>query len=231
MADDAFDFNNLSDADDAGDESAGGSGPQSLPAAAAVDDENPRSAALKDNALVIGLFLAGIAAVYLLSLRGGPAEASAEQRAAEQQVESALDQLGRLPSGSTPGSKRAMEVVNTFYYEASQRQIPPDQLRDNPFCFHAPSRVETPAKTAPDPEPQTDPKVAAREKRLSEAMQAARSLQLQSILKGGDGAKALISNNLLSEGDLIQGWTIRKIESKQVLLDWKEHTYVLEMQK
>ncbi len=231
MADDAFDFKNLSDADDTGDESVDATGPQSLPAASTVDDENPRSAALKDNALVIGLFFAGIAAVYLLSLRGGPSEASAEQRAAEEQVESALDQLGRLPTGSAPGSKRAMEVVNTFYYEASQRQISPDHLRDNPFVFHPPTRAEAPEKTTPDPQPQEDPRVAAREKRLSEAVQAAKSLHLQSILKGSDGAKALISNNLLSEGDLIQGWTIRRIEPKQVLLDWKDHTYVLEMQK
>jgi hypothetical protein len=64
---------------------------------------------------------------------------------------------------------------------------------------------------------------------LETQMQAAKTLTLQSVLTGASGATAVISNNLLAEGQTIRGWTISKILSKEVLLTWKEQTFVLKM--
>jgi len=68
-------------------------------------------------------------------------------------------------------------------------------------------------------------------KELSEAMVAVRDLRLQSVLIGKSGATAIISNNLLSEGQTIQGWTVSKIQAREVLLVWKDQKFVLKMQE
>ena len=55
-------------------------------------------------------------------------------------------------------------------------------------------------------------------------------MRLQSILFG-EQTVAVISNNLLTEGQQIDGWTVTQIRRRSVTLKWKDKTFVLEMQK
>jgi hypothetical protein len=116
--------------------------------------------------------------------------------------------------------------VDTFYYETSQRQIPADEMPGNPFEFKPPA-ADKPVPVATTTGEGESNAVGA--KRLSEAMEAARQLRLQSILTGANGATAMISNNLLTEGQTIAGWTVKKIQGRQVTLTWNDQAYELKM--
>jgi hypothetical protein len=180
----------------------------------------------RGNLLPVGLFLGGIAVVYLLSLRGGPAKASAEESTCESQVSAALAELGKAPP---PSLEKAADVVAGFYHAARDRQIPVEKLRGNAFVFHLPKLAAAPMTRPVDEPPAPVEDEGARE--LSDALAAARSLRLQSVLIGTRGATAIIGNNLLSEGQMIQGWTVSRIQAREVVLSWKDQKYVLKMQE
>ena len=177
------------------------------------------------NLALVGLFVAGIVCVYLLSVRKGPSEASAEQLTAEAKVEVALSQI-RKDAGDRGRPSEAMAVVEAFYHETGARQIPASKLNGNPFAFKPPGGEEPAA---------TD----TRESGFSaldspvyvQSLGAVERLQLQSILKSPNGAIAMISNNLLTEGQTIEGWKVVKIRPREVLLSGNGRQYVLKMQQ
>ena len=118
-------------------------------------------------------------------------------------------------------------MANTFYYEAKQRQIPLAELRGNPFVFHRP---DTAPPEAPAPKQASEPpKDNHQERELADALAAARQLTLQSVLVGAHGATAMISNNLLTEGAQINGWTVKAVRAREVTLAWKDQEHVLTM--
>jgi hypothetical protein len=178
------------------------------------------------NMPLVVLFAAGIVCVYLLSLRQGPARASAQQQADEMRVESALVQLRVRADGTKTPAGSAAAMVETFYYETRQRQIPPDQLVGNPFEFKLP-RNESPKPVATPPTGSEEP--LGDVTRFGDALAAVKQLRLQSVLSGPYGATAMISNNLLTEGQVICGWTVSKIQPQSVILMWKDQTYELKM--
>jgi hypothetical protein len=176
----------------------------------------------KGNLLLAGLFAGGIFLVYLLSLRGGPSTANAEQQQVELQVETALSQFSA--NGRKEESRKAREVVGSFYREARQRQVPIKQLSGNPFVYKSPG----PAEAAPvKAQPAQEETIAARN--LGEALDAARQLVLQSVLTGEHGNTAMISNNLLTEGQTLGDWTVSKIEPRRVVLTFRGQEFVLRM--
>lgn len=176
---------------------------------------------LRENLLLVLLFAGGIMGVYLLSLRGGPSKASADQVQTEQNVESALTSLAKPPVAD----KDVQTIIDSFYGQARQRQIDMDHLHGNPFVFKNPTPI-TPTG------PATKPAEAAAQPVNTDrnaAVVAVKLLSLQSVLTGSAGRLATISNNLLSEGQVISGWTVSKINPKDVVLTWRDQTYVLKM--
>ena len=202
-------------------------GPPAAPDVANVSAPGrSRQSLLRGNLALVVMFAGGLAAVYLLSLREGPAAASAEQRTAELAVDEALSRLGKGDPESSQPQSRAEDVVATFYLQARQRQIPLADLQRNPFRCEVYSTRGTEARSRKE---QTPPQDTSQAKALSDAMAEAKGLTLQSILTGSAGATAMISNNLLTEGQKIRGWTVSKIGTRQVVLTWKEHQHVLKM--
>jgi hypothetical protein len=185
-----------------------------------------RSVLGKGNLLLACLFAAGIGCIYLLRLGGGPQIASAQQQMNQSQVDSVLTAIGS-PAGAKDVS--ASSVVAAFYTQASQRQLPLDGLAINPFVYQPPpSKPMTPSSTT-QPAAADDLAGKSAAQALEVQMQAAKSLTLQSVLMGKGGATAVISNNLLTEGQTIRGWTISRIGAKEVVLTWKEQSYTLKM--
>lgn len=174
------------------------------------------------NLVLVVLFAAGIAGVYLLSLRGGPAKSSAEQQAMELKVDTALTQLKTSRSDGKQGRK-GLSILDTSYYDMKQRQVAADNLRSNPFVFALGKAgvVKTggPAGSGFDESRSSE--------KLQEMQLSAQGLKLQSVLVGRHGATAMISNNLISEGQIISGWRVAKIRPRQVVLTWKEHKHLL----
>ena len=169
----------------------------------------------------MGLFAAGLAFLYVMNLMKGPATASAQQMQAQSDVEQALIKLSS--SGAAPGpGKTTAAIVETFYCEAKHRQIPADSLKSNPFVFKA-----IPPAPPPAP-PEANVVVKSVEPGVAEAMDAVKALSLRSVLMGAKPA-AIISDNLLTEGQSIHGWTVTKILAREVHLSWKDKTHILKM--
>lgn len=203
-----------------------------LPDAALDESRLPGAASEKKrfpiggNLLLIALFAAALGALYLLRLRATPAQASAEQLRVQSEVDAALTNLSNVRLAAREPTDGAPDVADVFYFEAEHRQIPLSELRGNPFVFVAPSPKTYPLVPLKTGAQETNKEEA---QQLSEALAAVKTLRLQSVLTGEHGATAMISNNLLTEGQKIRGWTVESIRSRQVVLIWQGHTYVLRM--
>lgn len=182
----------------------------------------------RGNLAILGMFAAAIAGLYLLSLRNGPSSALADQMLVHAKVEAALSVLSAKPSAlQVEQRSNARAIVGEFYAAAQQRQVPPGGLRSNPFVFQ-------PIKP-PDPVPEREANEAEPPKdetpiEQKQAMAVVQKLKLHMILTGSKPV-ALISGNLLSEGESIEGWTVHRIEPREVELVWQDQKYVLKMPK
>jgi len=222
MADNPFQFS--------GPEAASDAAPPPIPGAAPLGGIPARQNAFSIQNLLGGnwplaaLFAVGIACLYGMSLMKGPAAASAEQMQVQSSVEDALAKLNVAPS--VDADKNTATIVETFYAQAKSRQISPSLLRSNPFLFRAavrPAPVPTPA-----PESATAAKPAEPEGQ-ADALAAVKTLNLQSVIIRGESRVALISDNLLTEGQTIHGWTVKKIGPREVHLQWRDQDYILKM--
>jgi hypothetical protein len=183
------------------------------------------SATLSRNNLVLAaLFIAGVAVIALLHLKAGPQPALAGSAAGDTQMDTLLAELTQVKNDCRSATANA--VINRFYCEARQRQVPPEQLLGNPFRMELP---EAPPPEAPVKEPShaaaPNPEAVA----LAEALENIRGLELQSVLTGSSGATAVVSNNVLTVGQNVGGWTVVEIAPKKVVLEWKSHRHILTM--
>lgn len=173
------------------------------------------------NLLVPAVFVLGIAVVYMLGLRAGPREASADERQNELRVETALTRLDQVKTDD----RDAKTVVQSFYTNTKRRQIPVESLSRNVF---APNRRPGDDSTADQHDRGTERGISG-SSALHQALSRAKALKLQSVLSGQSDSRALISDTLVSEGQTIEGWTVSEIRRRSVVLTWEGHSYVLEM--
>jgi hypothetical protein len=183
------------------------------------------------NIILAVLFAGGAATVYGLSVRKGPAEASAEQKLAESSVDSALLRLqGGAGRGTDALSARKItrDLLSNFSDRIVKNQIPLDKLEKNPFVFIPPEvRGVQPiiVRTGSKPKVEETPEEITQK----QAMERLSRLRLQSVMMGSSGSAAVISNNLLTEGQQTEGFTVKKISSKSVVLTWRGQEFILKM--
>jgi hypothetical protein len=180
----------------------------------------------KGNLLLAGLFVTGMVCIYMLRLQGGPSQASAEQSKTQEQVDNVLARITASKGTSQLAAEKYKDVINTFYYEAQNRQIPLSALGGNPFVFTRGGAVTQAGRSAPATGQEAGP-TESEPQEYAQALKEIKKLSLQTILTGSSGSAAMISNNLLAEGQMICGWTVTKIRSNEVMFTWKDKTYVL----
>jgi len=180
---------------------------------------------LSGNILLVGMYAAGLGCLYFMSLMKGPDSASAEQIEVESTVDDALAKLNTMPMAGSK-DQRTAAIVDTFYYEAKHRQIPVSSLKTNPFVLRQPALSE-PVAAVPLDQTKETPQHQASE--VGEALAAAETLRLQSVLMGSRQTVAIISDNLLTQGQSISGWTVHKILPREVILRRKDQKFVLRM--
>ena len=195
-----------------------------------VARKSKRNAFLTRGSLVLlGIYATGFAALYLLGHSGGPKAAKGEQNVIYAKVDAALNLMGAQPNaGELNQQTNAKAIVNDFYTAAKQRQVDRNRLSRNPFVFK-----EKVPETAPVVVPkEVEPKDTVPAE-LKAAMEAVKTLRLQSVMigKGKCPAAALVSNNLVTTGQNIKGWTVSQIAPQEVELTWKDQKYVLELPK
>lgn len=176
--------------------------------------------------LVLGfLFTVAIGGIFMLHFSAGPQQASAAIQANESKMDSFLKTLVDVKNSCNDPASNAASLVNPFYFEARQRQVPAEQLQVNPFRLILPEADGPPSSPLPTITPQANsagPAVGDMNEKLN-------ALSLQSVMTGSAGATAMISNNLLTVGQTISGWTVADIQPRQVTLRWGDQTHVLKM--
>ncbi len=173
---------------------------------------------------LIGLFAAGIATVAFMSLRGGPKQASADDKAVEEKVESFITKRQRA-SEAEQSPANTKDVVEAFSHYESRRQVPTEDLQSNPFVFGTPE----PRDQATTPSSSAQEKAAA--KRRAELTKELGRLKLQSVMRGQRGSTAIINNNFLIEGQTIGSFTLRKISPRSVELVADDIDFMLHLEE
>jgi hypothetical protein len=169
----------------------------------------------------IALFLVlvvGAGSVYFMYRRTGPQSASA---AASKETTEAKKTISTFLSGKESNIK-AMEsmlkntqmVVQQFLAYPSVTQVPLSDLRTNPF--------RAKERTANNGGPQENLNdIAERRRREEERVsirKAADGLQLQSIMFSDARKACMINNTLYREAQMIDGFTIEKINPSSVIV-------------
>lgn len=163
--------------------------------------------------LLIGVFVAGLALIYLLGLQNKPRAAQAGG-AAEAQVNSAIEEL-LSKAGRQDELKKLFtdtdQLVQMFYHYPAAPSVEFRQLPGNLFEY------ETTKSSDPIVSVVTNGN-AAEQERLRKLAESFAALKLQSIMVSRDGNLAMINNKLLKAGAHIGEFTIVDIEPQRVLL-------------
>jgi len=174
--------------------------------------------------VLLGLYATGFLVLYALGIPRGPKIVLGEQNLVYAKVDAALNLMDAQPSaGQLARKTNAKAIVSDFYTAAKQRQIDRTRLAGNPFIFREKKPEAAPVEIVTEAAPKDD--VPAE---LKAAMAAVKTLRLQSVLVGRQ-TSALVSNNLITTGQTIKGWTVTRIGPREVELTWKDEKYVLEL--
>lgn len=185
-----------------------------------------RSKVNKATLAMIGLFVAGAAVVGILSMRSGPAPATANDQAAEEQVNSFIART-EGQNEQLKDFKDTKEVVDRFYNYASSHQVPVDDLKANPFVFGDPKKPR--GGTVPSPKPNDDMRLAASQRRKLHS--EFDKLNLQSIMMSPRGGTAIINNNFVAEGHKVGSFTVTKVHAHSVELSAHGVVFTLRVKK
>lgn len=180
---------------------------------------------LRDNILLLLLFVGGVGGVFVLSLHKYPPLVNQDQKKVEAQVDAAILRLNAADPSAMAGQK-SQKLLEEFYRQSTATQIPLADLKKNPYIF-APARPT--AAVAAGDKSADDPAQKAREQSLEKANEAFRQMRLQSVMMGRGEATAIISNNLLTVGQPFQGFTVKSITARSVVLTWRDREFVLSM--
>lgn len=184
----------------------------------------------RTNIVLVVLFVAGVATVYALSLHKGPAEASAREKLMESTVDSAILRLKQTPApgpGRLPDAVATRDLLRNFAGQIIRWQVPLSKLPKNPFVFVRPTPAVAQVVEVP-PEP-ARPEKTPEQITYEQAMIRLKQLHLQSVMMGSEAGVAIISNNLLTVGQQIDGFTVKRIDRQAVVLTWQGQEFVLKM--
>jgi len=188
---------------------------------------------LRSNAFLMALFITGAAVVYGLSIKKEPAKASAEQKLVEAQIDSAILRLSQqaVDSSTRPSAGRVTrEILRSFQERILKSQIPLRNLAKNPFVFVPPVRMAPVVNNKNSDTGKAANSQSSQRKTQQDIIESLKKLHLQSVMIGKGGATAIISNNLLTVGQKIEGFTIESISPRMVVLSRQGKKYILEVE-
>lgn len=187
------------------------------------------SPVLRDNIVLVLLFAAGVGGVFVLSLHKNPPLVNQDQKKVEAQVDAAILRLNSTDA-STIAGQSSQKVLDDFDKRSTMPQIALKDLKKNPYMFVSP-RLAGAISPAGGDAPAVDLEQKAREQSLEKVNETFRQMRLQSVMMGRDGATAIVSNNLLTVGQQFQGFTVKSITARSVVLAWHEREFILSMQQ
>ena len=131
-------------------------------------------------------------------------------------IEAGIPDVSVAISSAGGGKNEIERLSQVLTYTAQIRRIPIRAIPGNPFVFQ-PTGATPGASNGPGEEDMPNPAPAGH-------------LQLEAVLFGSPPT-AIINGQLLSGGQIIDGWTVIRIESDQVVLQWRESRCVLKFRQ
>jgi len=168
------------------------------------------------------MFLGGIAWVLFVSRQLDPAGQLPGEDVRKSLVSAGLVDMERLATAPKNYRDRTETMKRVIYYQARHRQIPLEDLKENPFML-----LPLQKNTSP-PEPETQPAVVEEPPPEPEPAPKIDDLRVQSIVVG-ENSCAMISGHLVTEGQCLRGWAVADIKEDRVVLQWKDQRRVLKM--
>ncbi len=150
-------------------------------------------------AVLVGI---GLVSLLLMIRRSAPQTASAKETANDQKIASAIS---RITGGRTEMAGRMDEIVKKFYEFSDVVQVKVSELAKNPF------ESEGAVPVLDNSAGQMD----------LLRLQRIRALKLVSIMRTpGQGTCCMINDQILQQGDIIEGFKIAEIGNNSVTLAW-----------
>jgi preprotein translocase subunit SecG len=155
--------------------------------------------------LLIIVFVVGTAGVWMMIRKAAPSQAAAAQKKNDMaEIESAVAQLNGMQSEVN----NQMKSVTTRLNHLSQvGQVGVEDLRKNPFVID----VLTQAANTSDP--------AQKQILESQLRQKAAALELWTVSESPRGTSCMINDKVLYAGDEIEGFRIKEIRAKSVIVE------------
>lgn len=203
------------------DHSSTGTSPQGAPSAAGPEAQEYLTVAASSKnvrrSTVLVAILVGIGLICLLFMirKSQPQAASAKQSASDEtKIEAAI---GRLTGVRSEMASRMDEIIRKFYEFSDVFQVRVGELVKDPF------EVEGATKgIAANPVLAGDPQLQAALMLRQKMQQQAGTLRLLSIMRSDKGNSCMINDQIVSLGDIIEGFTITQIASNSVELVWAD---------
>ncbi|MCC7193072.1 MAG: hypothetical protein IT444_09870 [Phycisphaeraceae bacterium] len=209
-------------------------GPEGLPEASDLDFETkPKRSISHGTLLLLGVLIVASGGLYLMRFSQGNVN-NANAKEVEAKIEQALAKLAQ-PAGLAPDDPLAKNNLNALFKDTnsiiamfasdpSQRQVPIDYVKKNPFAMEQAREPEAAANQ------QTAAPVrenGARKKLAAEAQE----LKLQTVMKGRAGSIAVINGQFVQVGQKFQSFTIKSIEGMTVELEAAGEIFKLQMEE
>jgi hypothetical protein len=169
----------------------------------------------KSTILVAILVAIGLLCLLWMIRKSQPQMASAKQGDEEQtKIEAAVS---RLTGISSEMISKMDQILKKFGEFSSVLQVEVNELVKDPFEVEVFAKEEAPSSSVAG----VDPSIQAAASRRQRIKQQAATLGLLSVMRSGQANSCMINDQLLQEGDMIEGFVITRIGSDFVELAWR----------
>ncbi len=162
----------------------------------------------KTTTLLAVLFIIGLLCLWFMIKKSSPKAASAANSTTEETLVEAA--IARLTGVKTEMFGRMDEIVGKFYEFSEVPQVKVNELAKNPF------ELET---TSGNLKNSTENEMDARAIWQQQLRQNSKGMQLWSIMQTQQGYRCMIDDEILSEGDSINGFKVDQIGNNFVKLE------------
>jgi preprotein translocase subunit SecG len=164
----------------------------------------------KTTSMLVVLFIIGVISLWFMIKKSSPQAASAAgDPATETQIETAISRLTGIKAEMF---SRMDEIVEKFYEFSDVQQIKVSELAKNPFS------QEVLWANLRKPSDNDDALMRQQNMQLQ-----AKGLRLLSIMQSEQGNCCMIDDQILREGDMIKGFTVRRIGETSVALELEQN--------
>jgi hypothetical protein len=171
---------------------------------------------VKKGTLIIAfIFLAGGAGIWLMIKKVGPSAAAAAQSENVQKIDEVLSQFSTF---RTQVSSEMDKVAMRLNQSSQIGQVGVDELKKNPF------RQQLSLDNSPQ-----DASAVQLQQRKEEMRRRGMAFQLWSITENTENPCCMINDKVLFVGDMISGFTVKKIAAGEVFLEYEDITVELKM--